>query len=187
MRRWPYVFLVLAVSLTVLALSLPAPSLAAPLPEFRPNTLYRAEVQRVVDGDTCIFLVHLDEGHDVRERVRFLGVDTPETVHPQKDVQYYGPEASAYTEAALPPYREVWLQTDVGIRDRYRRLLAYVWLEEPEDLDDEGEVMDKMLNARILSEGYGQVMTIQPNARYANLFVYLERDAREGERGMWQR
>ena len=81
----------------------------------------------------------------------------------------------------------MWLQTDVSAKDRYDRMLAYVWLTEPteKDLDDEAAIRAKMYNARLLLDGYAQLMTIQPNSRYANLFVHFQREAREANKGLW--
>ncbi|MBQ7155736.1 MAG: thermonuclease family protein [Synergistaceae bacterium] len=155
--------------------------------ELRRNTIYKAKVERVVDGDTAIVSFIFEDGSKyLKERVRFLGVDTPETVHPNKPVQFYGKEASDFTKAQLTD-RIVWLQTDVNPKDRYDRMLAYVWMSEPDDkeIDDEKAIRAKMFNAKLLLEGYAQLMTIQPNSRYANLFVHFQREAREANKGLW--
>lgn len=155
--------------------------------EVRRNQIYKAKIERVVDGDTAIVSFIFDDGSKyLKERVRFLGVDTPETVHPNKPVQYYGKEASDFTKEQLTD-KVVWLQTDVNPKDRYDRMLAYVWLDEPskEELDDEAAIRAKMYNAKLLLEGYGQLMTVQPNSRYANLFVHFQREAREAKKGLW--
>ena len=155
--------------------------------ELRRNTVYKAKVERVIDGDTMIVSFVFDDGSKYqKERVRFLGVDTPETVHPNKPVQYYGKEASDFTKKNLTD-KTVWLQTDVNAKDRYDRMLAYVWLREPKekDLDDEKAIRKNMYNARLLLDGYAQLMTVQPNSRYANLFVHFQREAREAKKGLW--
>ena len=66
-------------------------------------------------------------------------------------------------------------------------MLAYVWLKEPtaKDLEDEASIRENMYNARLLLDGYAQLMTIQPNSRYANLFVHFQREARQDNRGLW--
>jgi micrococcal nuclease len=120
-----------------------------------------------------------------KEKLRMIGVDTPETVHPKKEVQHYGKEASDYMKKALTD-KKVWLQMDAGPRDRYQRLLAYVWTEKPNDADNEQEIRTKMFNARLLLEGYGQVMTIQPNSKYADMFTKFQGEARDGNRGLWE-
>ena len=155
--------------------------------EIRRNTVYKAKIERVVDGDTAIISFLFDDGSKyLKERVRFLGVDTPETVHPNKPVQYYGKEASNFTKSQLEG-KTVWLQTDVGVKDRYDRMLAYVWLKEPTEkqLDDEAAIRKYMFNAILLEGGYAQLMTVQPNSRYSNIFVHIQREAREQKKGLW--
>ncbi len=150
-----------------------------PLYDLQPNAVYQVSVQRVVDGDTIV----VDFPTGERERVRLIGVNTPETVHPKKPVEYYGKEASDFTKRELTGKR-VWLQMDVQVRDRYQRALGYVWLEPPEE--GESAVRWGMFNARLLLEGYGQVMTIQPNVRYADMLVKFQREAREQSKGLWK-
>ena len=155
--------------------------------EVRRNTVYKAKVERVVDGDTAIISFIFDDGSKyLKERVRFLGVNTPETVHPNKPVEYYGKEASNFTKSELTD-KTVWLQTDVEVKDRYGRMLAYVWMKEPskKDLDDENSIREYMFNAKLLLDGYAQLMTVQPNSRYSNLFVHFQREARQDNRGLW--
>jgi len=150
--------------------------------DIQPNSLHFVRVVRIIDGDTIT--VEMQNGTRP-ERVRFIGVDAPETRHPQRGVEFFGQEASDFTAQALAN-RHIWIQFDVGIRDRFGRLLAYIWTEKPEDKDNEEEVRDKMFNARLLFGGYAQVMTIQPNSRYAELFIEFQREAREESRGLWQ-
>lgn len=163
------------------ALLLPAADAKPKSPRYdlKPNAIYQVSVQRVVDGDTI--LVDLPTGE--RERVRLIGVNTPETVHPKKPVEYYGKEASDFSKRELTGKR-VWLQMDVQVRDRYQRALGYVWLEAPEE--SESTIRRGMFNARLLLEGYGQVMTIQPNVRYADMLVKFQREAREQSKGLWK-
>ena len=92
---------------------------AAPVPPGQPGS---ATVTRVIDGDTIVVALG---GHD--ERVRLIGIDTPETVSPVKPVQCYGKQASNHTKALLPPGTAVRLVRDVEARDVYGRLLAYVY------------------------------------------------------------
>ncbi len=153
--------------------------LLAPYWERRTGDFLEGVVTKVVDGDTLVVKV---EGES--RRVRLIGVDTPETVHPRKPVQYYGREASAFTKQALSG-RRVWLEYDVAPLDKYQRHLAYVWVERP--ARDEDAVRRGMFNARLLLEGYGRAMTIQPNSRYADLFARLQAEARKAGRGLWGR
>lgn len=121
-------------------------------------------VVRVVDGDTLILDIDNKE-----ERVRLIGVDTPESVHPDasKNVKA-GKIASDFTKSRLEG-EYVELEFDVQERDRYGRILAYVW--------HEGEMFNKLL----LKEGYAQVATFPPNVKYVEEFTQLEKEAREAK------
>ena len=129
------------------------------------------QVKRVVDGDT--FWVY--DGSTKGLKVRLIGVDTPETVHPRKAVEHYGVEASEYVKSLLEGSR-VMLEYDVSRFDRYDRTLAYVYLEN-----------GTFLNAELLKKGYARIMTIPPNVKHANYFLKLERKARIKKRGLWKR
>jgi micrococcal nuclease len=120
-------------------------------------------VTRVVDGDT------LAVGD---ERVRLIGVDTPETVRPGSPVECFGRAASAFTER-LVEGRRVRLEFDVERRDRYGRLLAYVHRG------------GRMVNATLVRDGYATPSTFPPNVRHAERFAALARRARHEGRGLW--
>ncbi|MBQ9433430.1 MAG: thermonuclease family protein [Synergistaceae bacterium] len=135
-------------------------------------------VTRVVDGDTAEITVD-----GTKRRVRFLGVDTPETVHPNKPVQFFGPEASAFTKESLTGKR-VWLEYDKNPQDRYSRHLAYIWTAKPKRITDE-TIRRDMFNAKMLLGGYAKVMIIKPNNRYATQFKQFESEARNSRRGLW--
>ena len=126
-------------------------------------------VLKVVDGDTIHVLV---AGR--REKVRYIGVDTPETKHPTKGQQCYGPAASAFNERLVGGER-VRLERDVEQRDRYGRLLAYVHRERD----------GLFVNAELARRGYAQPLTIPPDVRHSQRFVALAREARRGGRGLW--
>ena len=128
---------------------------------------FEGRVVRIVDGDT----IHVRVGTRV-EKVRYIGVNTPEVHHPRKGEEPGGREAAAVNRA-LVAAREVRLETDVQTRDRYGRLLAYVWVGET------------MINAELVRRGYAQVMTIPPNVRHQRLFLGLQREARDAGRGLW--
>jgi micrococcal nuclease len=106
------------------------------------------------------------------EKVRYIGVNTPETHHPTKGAEPGGREASD-VNGQLVNRHQVRLELDVQDRDRYGRLLAYVY------------VGDQMVNAELVRRGYAQVMTVPPNVRHQDLFVKLQREAREQKRGLW--
>ncbi|MDQ0287606.1 micrococcal nuclease [Desulfofundulus luciae] len=143
-----------------------------------PAGLVAATVTRVVDGDTLV--VRLKDRKS--ETVRLIGVNTPEST---REVEPYGKEASAYTRSRLDG-RRIWLERDVQERDHYGRILAYVWLEPPGGVNPAEDVIrSRMFNAELLLKGYAQVMTVPPNVKYADLFVQLQREAREKKRGLW--
>lgn len=142
----------------------------------RGKHLIPATVISVTDGDTVN--VRLPTG--AKERVRLIGVNAPEST---KRVEPYGYQAAAYTRKALNG-REIYLEMDVQDRDKYGRLLAYIWLAEPRT-GNEAEVREKMFNARLLLEGYAQVMTVPPNVKYADLFRRFQAEARQGNKGLW--
>lgn len=125
-------------------------------------------VVRVVDGDT----VHVRVG-SVVEKVRYIGVDAPEIHHPRRGEEPGGRQAAAVNRALVGGQR-VRLELDVQSRDRYGRLLAYVW------------VGDVMANAEMVRRGYAHVLTVPPNVRHQRLFLALERQAREASRGLWR-
>jgi len=140
-----------------------------------------AQVVKGIDGDTF-----KAEVNGKTESVRLIGVNTPELAHPDLHIkeQPYGREAEAYTTKALLGHT-VYLELDVAERDKYGRLLAYIWLARPRD-GSETEVREKMFNARLLFNGYAQVMTVPPNVKYQDLFVRLEREARDKKAGLWE-
>lgn len=123
--------------------------------------LIKARVTKVVDGDTVY--VRFENGRE--EKVRFIGVDTPEST---TKIEPYGKEAAAYTKSRLLG-KDVWLEPDVQERDKYGRLLAYIWLSPPENINDT-EIKNKMFNAILLLEGYAQIMTVPPNVKYVDYF-----------------
>lgn len=134
------------------------------------NEIQAATVQRVVDGDTIV--VTLD---NKEEYVRLIGVDTPESAHPDKSRNTQaGNNASDYTKSLVAEGSMVYLQKDTSDTDKYDRLLRYVWLEKPVSVSDESEIKSKMLNAILLQNGYAQAETCEPDTAYADLFCSLE-------------
>lgn len=140
--------------------------------------LTSAVVVRVVDGDTAVF--RLSEG--TTEKTRFIGIDTPEST---TKIEPYGKEASAYTASVLTVGRTVYLEKDAEARDRYGRLLAYVWLRPPTEIST-GELRLKLFNAKLAANGYAQQMTIPPNVKYAEYLRAFVAEAREEDRGLWR-
>jgi len=127
------------------------------------------QVVRIIDGDTiqvcCVF--------GDRVKVRYIGVDTPETHHPMRGVEPYGMEA-AEANSKLVDGKTVRLEFDVQQLDRYGRTLAYVYLED-----------GTFVNAWLVEKGYAMVMTVPPNVKHQELFLKLQREAREAGRGLW--
>lgn len=150
-------------------------------PEKTQNTFEEAYVKRVVDGDTAVLVINNKE-----YKLRMILVDTPESVHPKKGLEYYGKEASDYTKAQLTG-KTVYLQKDVSNTDRYGRVLRYVWLKRPTTNEPtKDEVKNYCYNAILIKEGYGQLATFPPDVKYVDIFKSLERDARNSKRGLWQ-
>ena len=148
----------------------------AEAPSTFPGRLIAARVTRVVDGDTVV--VRFPSG--ITEKVRLIGIDTPEST---TEHEPYGEQASAFTKAELDD-RDVWLEKDVEERDRYGRLLAYVWTAQPTARTD-GQVRNKMFNARLVIEGYAGQYTYPPNVMYADYFGRYASQARNADKGLW--
>ena len=129
------------------------------------------QVQKVVDGDTIeIFR------YGKTEKVRLIGVDTPETMDPRKPVQCFGKEASDNTKHLLEG-QKVRIETDplVGERDKYNRLLAYVWLGR-----------DKLINLDIINNGYAHEYTYRSQSyKYQSDLKSAEKIAKENNLGFW--
>lgn len=153
----------------------------APTPEkTSTNTFKEASVTRVVDGDTIE--VNLQ---DQKYKVRLIGVDTPETKHPRKAVEYFGKEASAYTTKELTG-KTVYLQKDVSETDRYGRLLAYVWTTRPAtDNPTNDEIAKYMFNSKLVENGYAHATPYAPDLKYQEFFKTREKIARDNNYGLW--
>lgn len=128
-----------------------------------------ARVVRVVDGDTIVVRLGGEE-----ERVRYIGVDTPESVKPGAPVECFGKRAAAENRR-LVEGRRVRLVADAEARDRYGRRLAYVYRASD----------GLFVNRALVERGYATPLTIAPNVRYAQRFTAWSRAARAGGRGLW--
>jgi len=127
------------------------------------------KVVRVVDGDTIEV-----EFSGKMERVRYIGVDTPETVDPRKPVQCFGVEASKKNKE-LVEGKLVRLEKDITDRDKYNRLLRYVWL---------GDTLIN-INEALVAQGFATSYSYPPNIKYQDRFVKAEREARDNKLGLW--
>lgn len=135
-----------------------------------------AKVVRVVDGDTLV----VDRGNG-DEKLRLILVNTPETVHPTKGVEFYGKEASNFTKSQLTD-KTIYLEKDVSDTDKYGRLLRYVWIDTPSSKD---ELRTKCFNAILLANGFAQVSTFPPDVKYQNEFLEIQKEARDKGIGLW--
>jgi micrococcal nuclease len=134
-----------------------------------PERTSAGQVVRVVDGDT----IHVQvDGR--REKVRYIGVDTPESVKPGTPVQCFGKRSSAFN-AKLVDGERVRLVRDAEERDRYGRLLAYVYRARD----------GLFVNAALVRRGYAVPLTIPPNVAHADEFRRLAASARRKGRGLW--
>lgn len=129
-------------------------------------------VAKVVDGDT----IKLETG----ETIRYIGIDTPETKHPNKPIQCYGREASQ-KNTELVEGKTVFLEKDVTNKDRYDRFLRYIYIINPEATDEA-----IFVNEYLVEQGYARLYTYPPDVKYDQLIRNAETAAREGERGLWK-
>ena len=127
-----------------------------------------ATIAEVSDGDTLV----LRDG----TRVRLIGIDTPETQHPEFGDECYGKAATRFARTLLESGDRVRLVLDVERLDRYQRLLAYVYRASD----------DLFVNAAMVRRGYAYVSTIPPNVEHAERFRRLAAKARKAERGLWR-
>ncbi|MFQ5751275.1 MAG: thermonuclease family protein [bacterium] len=142
-----------------------------------------AFISRVIDGDTIEVEIgdpSTSSGRDpstssgYRDRIRYIGIEAPELVHPERPVECFAREAAARNRE-LVEGKAVRLERDISDRDKYGRLLRYVWVD------------DAMVNLKLVEEGYASAVTFPPDVKYADLFLNAERRAREAKRGLWER
>ncbi len=131
-----------------------------------------ATIEYVVDGDTVDVLIG-----DQQERVRLIGIDTPEIAHRGKPepAECFGDEATTFTKSLLPIGTSVHLERDVVARDDYGRLLGYVYRASD----------GVFVNYEIVRQGYAQPLTIPPNVAFSELIVEAARDAEADQAGLW--
>jgi len=137
------------------------------------DLMLKATVIKHIDGDTVrVRFSNPPKDISSEETIRLLGVDTPETVHTKKAVQRFGKEASEYTENSLLG-KDVYIAFDWDLRDRYKRLLAYIYTES-----------GRCFNAVLIQEGYGHAYLRFP-FQFMEEFKILEQEARQQKRGLW--
>jgi len=121
------------------------------------------KISKIVDGDT--FYCDTSKGS---EKIRLIGVNTPEMKTPE------GIQARDFASSIISVDQVVMLELDVQLRGPYKRLLAYVWID------------DVMFNQLLVEEGFAQVATYPPNVKYVDLFIEAEKSAREKKKGLWR-
>lgn len=152
----------------------PSPGETRAHTEIVPPGTTSARAVRAVDGDTII--VHID-GRE--ERLRYIGIDTPESVDPDSPVECYGPEASS-ANSRLVEGRTVYLERDVSDRDQYGRLLRYVYVDVP------GAEDPMLVNRLLVASGYARAIAYPPDTRHSDLLSSTEDRARDAEAGLWR-
>ncbi len=141
------------------------------LAEVDQRVFEEAVVAKAVDGDT----IELTTG----ERVRYIGIDTPETKHPKKGVQCFGREAAARNKE-LVEGKTILMEKDVSDTDRYDRLLRYIYLPNPEATQEA-----LFVNEYLVEQGYAQSLTYPPDVKYNQLMLDAQRTAQENKHGLW--
>lgn len=131
-------------------------------------------VTKVVDGDT---IEVFKNGNTFK--VRYIGIDTPETVKPNSEVECFGKEASEFNKN-LVLGKKVKLESDLIDEDKYNRKLRYVYIAE-------GDNNGVMVNELLISEGYANILTIPPNTKYVEKFKAAQKKAREAGKGLWSK
>ena len=167
MARRAALLLVVAFVAIVLAACSKSASKASPASTAQPGG---ATVERVVDGDTLVVRVG-----GRRDRVRLIGIDTPESVKPNTPMQCFAIEASNRTKALLPARTPIRLVGDVEQRDQYKRLLAYVYRASD----------NLFINLALAREGYAVPYTFPPNVAHTAEIREAASDARAANRGLW--
>ena len=142
--------------------------------EVGPGDEIDGTVSRIVDGDTIVANLGGRE-----ERVRYIGIDTPESVKPNAKVDCFGPEASKENERLLPSGSPIRLVVGAEPRDRYGRLLAYVYRK-----DQAGREL--FVNADLVRRGFADTLVFPPNTRHAGEFAQLRTRAARAGLGLWQ-
>lgn len=145
-----------------------SPTRIPQVPPLAPDEI--ATVSGVIDGDTITLLD--------KRKVRYIGIDTPETKHPIKGVECFGYEASAKNKD-LVMGKTIRMKKDVSDVDRYGRLLRYVWIDATES------ARMIFVNEYLVAEGYASASTFPPDVAYSSLFKKRAEEARSSKKGLW--
>lgn len=157
------------------SIKVPIPNITIPSPSIIQSASSSAQlvkVKRVIDGDT----IELETG----QKVRYIGMNTPEIHNPKTSVQCFGIEAKIKNQE-LVEGKTVRLEKDVSETDKYKRLLRYVYLPS-----NKADVDDIFINNYLVKEGYAVIDTFPPDIKYVDLFLKSQREAREQNKGLWK-
>jgi len=150
----------------------PSPTIVIPIVNH--SSSETAKVIRVIDGDTIEI-----ENNKI---VRYIGIDTPETKHPNKSVQCFGKEASDFNKQ-LVTGKTIQMKKDVSEVDKYKRLLRYVWIADSENATQSGI----FVNDYLVRQGFAYAAAFPPDIAYSKQFIEAQREAREHNRGLWDK
>ena len=168
-KNWPLAILTLVLLTALFGVSekINAPADKSAVSLMKPSSPVEelVLVTRVIDGDT----IEIEGG----QRVRYIGIDTPETVDPRRPVGCFGGEASVKNKE-LVEGKYVRLEKDILDKDKYGRLLRYVYVD------------NKFVNRELVKGGFAHMFTVPPDVKYAEEFLRAEREAREAKRGLWE-
>lgn len=176
MKKQKIIFKILLLILISLILS----SCEIVVEETNNGEFVKAEVVKIVDGDT----IYIKIGEGKEEKLRLIGLDAPEIAHEDKKPQYYGDEASDFTKEMLLG-KTVYLEMDVSETDRFDRLLRYIWFEVPSQRTED-EIREKLFNAVLISEGYAREKAYPPDVKYYYYFSKIGKEAKEQKKGLWE-
>lgn len=142
------------------------------------DSFQKAKVTKVIDGDT----IKVDIDGKVY-KVRFIGINCPEI---GENEEFFGKEAYEFSKEKLDD-REIFLQKDVSETDKYGRLLRYVWLEKPKDLNNpsKDEIRDLSINGILVREGYAKANYYPPDTSYTKFLKEIEKQAKKENLSMW--
>lgn len=145
--------------------------------------LEKVEVDHVVDGDT----IYIKNSAGDRMKVRFIGCNTPESVASDSARNCEeGKDASAHTKQVLYKGRTIYLQYDIQKKDKYNRTLAYVWLSNKVDVNNESDIRKYLYNAQLIIDGYAETMFVSPNYLYQQFFNKFQNEAIKNNCGYWE-
>lgn len=142
------------------------------------DSFQKAKVTKVIDGDT----IKVDIDGKIY-KVRFIGINCPEI---GENEEFYGKEAYEFSKEKLDD-KVIFLQKDVSETDKYGRLLRYVWLEKPKDLNNptKEEIRDLSINGILVKEGYAKANYYPPDTSYTKFLKEIEKQAKKENLSMW--